>query len=322
MPSQNFFREVKRNCITFWLAISVFATPSARAQTADRSQNRAELFRNQPISTYGPNAPGGEEQGYAVATPNDKDLGEQQILKRQAEYLPFTFSASTPVYYTSNVALTRSGEEGDVLFSPGIILTYQPRLTRTLYAEIGVAQQFFLYDRFSELDFSSFDAIAGIAYYLPQFHNLSLRARYDYNRLTDTDDFDEFFVNHAYLLSASMPFRISRAQQVVFGIDTELTFWSHPDAPRRNDYSFFVGYSVNLSRSFSIDTSARLSVRDYHVGDRTDVSEILALSANYRINEWLILSFLSSLAWNQSDHSTFDYDVANVGGGAALVVRF
>jgi hypothetical protein len=322
MASQNFFREVRRDCVVVCLAVWIFATPSTRSQTADQSQNRAQLFRNQPSPTYGPNAADGEEQGYAVASPNDKDLGEQQILKRREEYLSFSFSVSTPVYYTNNVALTPSGEEDDVLFSPGMTFTYQPRLTKTLYAEIGVAQQFFLYDRFSELDFSSFDAIAGIAYYLPQFHNLSLRARYDYNRLTDTDDFDEFFVNHSYLLSASMPFRIGRAQQVAFGVDTQLSFWSHPDAPRRNDYSFFVGYSVNLSRSFSIDSSARLAVRDYHVGDRTDVSEILALSANYRISEWLILSFLSSFAWNQSNHSAFDYDVANVGGGAALVIRF
>lgn len=322
MTSSNLFREVKRQCVVLWMGACIVTAPSGFSQTADQSQNRAQLFRNQPAPTYGTNPAGGESEGYAVASPNDKDLGEQQILKRQEEYLPFTVSASTSVYYTSNVALTSSGEEDDVLFSPGISVSYQPRLTRTLYAEIGLAQQFFLYDRFSDLDFASFDAIAGIAYYLPQLHNLALRARYDYNRLTDTDDFDEFFVNHSYLLSASMPFRLGRAQQIALGIDTQLTFWSHPDAPRRNDYSFFVAYSVNLSRSISIDASGRLAVRDYHTGDRTDVSEILALSANYRINEWLILSFLSSFAWNQSDHSVFDYDVANVGGGAALVIRF
>ena len=321
MASSN-FRWVRWKLVVFWLAACSLTAPLAWSQSADQSQNRADIFRSQPNPTYGPNAPSGEDQGYAVASPNDKDLGEQQILKRREEYKPLTFSVSTPVYYTSNVALTRSGEEGDVLFSPGITVSYQPRLTKTLYAEIGVSQQFFVYDRFSELDFASFDAIAGLAYYLPQFHNLSLRARYDYNRLTDTDNFDEFFVDHSYILSANMPFRISRAQQLAVGIDTALAFWSHPDAPRRNDYSFYVGYSVNLSRSFSIDTSARVAVRDYYVGDRTDVSEIFALSANYRINEWFMLSFLSSFAWNQSNHSVFDYDVANVGGGAALVIRF
>ena len=233
MASQNFHRGWW-GVTGIFLAALIFAAPTAQSQSADQSQNRAALLRSQPNPTYGPSA-SGEEETYAVASPNDKDLGEQQILKRQEEYQPFSISASTPVYYTSNVALTPSGEEDDVLFAPGITVTYQPRLTRTLYAEIGVAQQFFLYDRFSELNFASFDAIAGITYYLPQFHNLSLHARYDYNRLTDTDDFDEFFVNHSYLLSASMPFRIGRAQQVAIGIDTQLSFWSHPGcaAPQR-----------------------------------------------------------------------------------------
>lgn len=307
--------------ILCFCAAAFAACPFAAAQTADQSQNRADLLRTQANPTYGP-TPSGVEGGYAVASPNDKDLGEQQILKRAAEYEPFSVSASTPVFYTSNVALTRSGEEDDVLFAPSVAFNYQPRITKTLYAEVGVVQQFFLYDRFSELDFASFDAIAGLAYYLPQFHNLSLRARYDYNRLTDTDNFDEFFVNHAYILSANLPFRIGRAQQVAVGTDTELSFYSHPDAPRRNDYSAYAGYSVNLSRSFSLDATGRLAVRDYHVGDRTDVSEILALSASYRIGEWFTLSFLSSFAWNQSNHDVFDYSVANVGGGAALTFRF
>jgi hypothetical protein len=317
------FPKLNWGIVCFGAGLGLAFAPFASAQTADQSQNRADLLRAQPVPSYGAGRPpGGEEGGYAVASPNDKDLGEQQILKRREEYLPFSFSASTPVFYTTNVALVNSGEEDDVFFAPSVAFTYQPRLTQTLYAEIAVVQQFFLYDRFSELDFASFDAIAGIAYYLPQFHNLSLRARYDYNRLTDTDDFDEFFVSHAYILSASMPFRIGRAQQIAIGSDIELSFWSHPDAPRRNDYSFYVGYSVNISRSFSIDASARVAVRDYHVGDRTDVSEILALSANYRVNDWFILSFLSSFAWNQSDQDVFDYSVANVGGAAALTIRF
>jgi hypothetical protein len=264
---------------------------------------------------------GVDAQGYAVASPNDKDLGEQQILRRQEEYLPFTVSVSLPVMYTSNVALVDKGAQDDVLFAPGVTFVYQPRLTRTLFADVGITQQWFLYDRFSELNFASFDAFVGLSYYLPQFHNLALRARYDYNRLTDTD-FNEFFSNHAIILSATLPFRISRMQQFALGFDADLSFAGDPDAPRRNEYSFFAGYSVNVTRSFSIDTSARIAVRDYHVGDRTDVSEILAVNANYRIREWLVLSFISSFAWNQSNRDAFDYSVANVGGGATLTIQF
>jgi len=286
------------------------------------AQNRAQLLGSQANPTVPNITPGGENQGYAVASPNEKDIGEQQILKRVEEYKPFTVSVYSPFFWTSNAALVSRGEEDDFVVAPGVSLIYQPRITKTFYAELGVVQQFFLYDRFSELNFSSFDAIAGIVYYLPQFHNLSLRARYDYNRLTDTDHFDEFFVNHSIILNADLPFRIGRAQQLSLGVGLDLSFYANPEPPRRNNYSFYVGYDVALSRSFSIDAAASVVVRDYYVGDRTDVNEILALSANYRIRDWLILSALSSFAWNQSNHSVFDYSVANIGGGVALTLKF
>ncbi len=319
-----FFRNFFRDGLPLVCAATLIlaSQPTEGQVPSGQTQDRAQLLGGQANPTVPNVTPSGENQGYAVASPNEKDIGEQQILKRMEEYRPFTVSVYSPFFWTSNVALVSSGEEDDFVVAPGVTLLYQPRITKTFYGEIGVVQQFFLYDRFSELNFSSFDAVAGVVYYLPQFHNLSLRARYDYNRLTDIDHFDEFFVNHSIILNADLPFRIGRAQQVFAGVALNLSFYANPDPPRRNDYSFYLGYDVALSRSFSIDATARVAVRDYYAGDRTDVSEILSLSANYRIRDWLILSALSSFAWNQSNHSVFDYSVANVGGGVALTVKF
>ena len=63
-------------------------------------------------------------------------------------------------------------------------------------------------------------------------------------------------------------------------------------------------------------------VRDYWDTDRTDVSEILALTANYRVNKFLTVSAVSTLAANQSNQSVFDYKVANLGGAVAFSVKF
>ena len=229
-------------------ATTVLVTGSLRAQNAGQAQDRAQLLRAQPNPTYGPEA-SAEDQGYAVASPNDKDLGEQQILKRQAEYKPFTFSFAVPFFYTSNVALTSRGVEDDVPLAPALAFNYQPHITGTLYGEISLVQQFFFYDRFPDLNFTSFDAVAGLAYYLPQFHNLALRARYDFNRLTD-DDFYPFFNNNSFILSAELPFRFGRAQQLALGVITEFSFASDPDAPRRNNYSVYAAYSANLTVPF------------------------------------------------------------------------
>ena len=173
-----------------------------------------------------------------------------------------------------------------------------------------------------ELNFANLDVIAGFVYYLPQFHKLSLRAYYDYNRETDTDNFDELFVNHSIILNAELPFRIARAQQIFLGLNFNLSFYGNPEPPRRNNYSLYANYDLALSRSFSLDAGFQFVVRDYYAGDRTDVNEILAVSANYRVRDWLTLSALSSFAWNQSNHSVFDYSVANIGGGVALTLKF
>jgi len=305
-----------------WIAALIFVDQPTQGQAPPGSaQERAQLLGRGalPTPTVAPTA---EVQGYAVTSPNEKDIGEQQILKRMEEYKPFTVSIYSPFYWTSNAALVSRGEQDDVLVAPGVTLTYRPRITNTFYLEFGVVQQFFFYDQFTELNFASLDVIAGATYYVPRLHNLSLRGYYDYNRLTDTDNFDELFVNHSIILTAELPFRVARAQQIVLGTALNLSFAGNPESPRRNNYSLYSYYDLALSRSFSLDAAAQFVVRDYYSGDRTDVNEILSLSANYRIRDWLTLSALSSFSWNQSNHSVFEYSVANIGGGAALTLKF
>ena len=302
-------------------ALILAGQPTQAQAPPGSAQERAQLLGRQAYP--GPTAtPGLETEGYAVTSPNEKDIGEQQILKRMEEYKPFTLSVYSSFYWTSNAALVSRGEQDDVFVVPGVTLMYQPRITKTLYGQVGVIQQFFLYDRLPELNFANLDVIAGFVYYLPQFHNLSLRGYYDYNRETDTDNFDELFVNHSIILTAELPFRIARAQQLLVGVGLNLSFYGNPESPRRNNYSLYGNYDVALSRSFSLDAGFQFVVRDYYSGDRTDVNEILSVSANYRVRDSLTVSALSSFAWNQSNHSVFDYSVANIGGGVALTVKF
>jgi hypothetical protein len=284
--------------------------------------DRADLLRTQPTLRLDPYAPvTGPDATHADASPNDPDLGEQAILKRQEHYRAFNVSVSSPFFYTSNVALVRSGEEDDVIFGPEIGLSYTPRLTRTLFANFSIEQQQFFYSRFGELDFGSFDARAGLTYHLPQLRNLTLRGEYNYNRLT-SDGFDDFFSDHAILLNAELPFRIGRAQQVSVGTSAEFVIESDPEGPGRHDFDGYVGYSVALTRALTLNAVGRIAVREYREGDRTDVSEVLALSATYRFNKWLSASATSTLAWNQSDEEVFEYDVANVGGALGFSYRF
>ena len=48
------------------------------------------------------------------------------------------------------------------------------------------------------------DAVAGLTYFVPKLNNLTVRANIDYNRLTGTDDFNDFFSNYALNLSEQL----------------------------------------------------------------------------------------------------------------------
>lgn len=305
------------------LGISIFVCHDVYGQgQISQDVDRSQIFRSEPSIRPGePVSQSGSAFGYAAPSANDADLGVQAIFKRQEQYQPFTFSASSPYFWTSNVALVRSGEVSDGVLAPAFVFAYQPRLMKTLYGEFIASQQLFYYDRLGAFNFTSFDAIAGVVYYLPNYHNLALRLRYDYNRLT-TDEWDEFFANHSIVVSADMPFPLGRAMQLTLGVLADVSVAADPSGPQRSDFDFYGGYHVQFSRSFSMDAVGRILAKTYYSGSRTDVSELLALTADYRVRDWMTLSAVSTFAWNQSNHSVFDYSVANLGGSVAVTFKF
>src|SRR5881398_514061 len=319
---RHLFGLVATLCVVFF----TFANEGS-AQTA----NQAQLTRERAGSAFPSTVPSGPEAGNVVAAPGDADLGEQQILKRTEEYQPFTISAGVPFYWTSNVALTRSGEQSDFVVAPSAAAFYEPRITNTLYGLVDVREQLFYYDQFDNFNFGSFDFEVGLRYLVPQWHNLLLRLEYDYNRLTEKNSFAAFFQNHAFIIDASVPFQLDRAQTLTLGAFANISAAAEESgqppninaiSAQRSDYGTYLSYSAALTRSFFINAVGTVVVRQYYEGGRDDISEILALTGNYRVNKYLTLSAVSTLAASQSNQSVFDYQVVNLGGAVALQVKF
>jgi hypothetical protein len=312
-----------RSPILCLFAFAAFAASMARGQNT--AADRARLLQQQQAtvpSTSPDLTSGGVAGNYAAPSPNDADLGEQAILKRVERYQPFTLDVSVPIYYTSNVALVDRGAVSDTIIAPAVALTYAPRITRTLYGQFTVRQQFFYYQDFTSFNFASFDAVAGLSYYVPTWHNLVLRANLDYNRLTESDNFDDFFNDLSLGLNAEVPFSIGRAQQISLGADALISLHADPTGPQRSDFGAYAAYTVNMTRSLSLIGAARMVVRPYHTGGRTDVSEIISASANYSVRNWLTISAITSFVANQSNQSVFDYHVFNGGGGISVSIKF
>jgi hypothetical protein len=317
------FASVRSSLAIGLVTAALAATSSALNAQVVSVQDRAQLLRTPVGPLSDPySEENGVDNGQAVESPNDPDIGEQGILKRIERYEPFTVSVATPFYYTSNVALTRTGEQGDVLLAPAVGITYAPRFTRTLFGSFTLQRQEFYYDKFPALDFGSFDFRAGLFYILPKLHNLMLRGEYGYNRLTFSNSFNDFFSNHSIFLGAELPFRIGRAQQFSLGTGTSVSLNAEPSPPRRHEFDIYAGYSLKVTRALTLGAVGRIFVRDYRSIDRTDVSEVLALTANYRIAKCFSAGAATTFAWSQSSRSVFDYNVANIGGVLSLSFNF
>src|SRR5437762_1219208 len=123
---------------------------SSRAQSpvAGQAVNRAELLRTEPALREPNQGTPTSDGNYVPESPNDPDLGEQAILKRQDSYKAFTFASGIPIFYTSNVALSNSNEQDDVVFAPAIGFSYNPRIKPTLFLNFSVGLQEFYYHEF------------------------------------------------------------------------------------------------------------------------------------------------------------------------------
>jgi len=125
-----------------------------------------------------------------------------------------------------------SHEQSDWLETPLAALYYQPRITNALYGIVGVREQLFYYDRYTGLNFGSFDVEAGLIYSVPQWHNLILRGEFLYNRLTQKNSFASFFSNYSFFLNAGRcPLRSVRPSKISLGVDANLSVTADRSRP-------------------------------------------------------------------------------------------
>src|ERR1043166_8504836 len=84
-------------CCRIAIAItSIFLSDSFFAQNVQVDRARLLQSQIQPQTQLVPTgSPSGVENGQAAASPNDADLGEQQILKQTEQYRAFTDRKST-----------------------------------------------------------------------------------------------------------------------------------------------------------------------------------------------------------------------------------
>jgi hypothetical protein len=241
-------------------------------------------------------------------------LGDQVILKHHEKDQPFSTFVNLSGFYTNNAALTDAARVEDYFFVGDVGVSYQPRITRDLVAEFTARQAIFRYARYDVLDFESLNLGAGLTYVVRPLGGIALTARYNFNRLIDGQEHNEFFKNQTLSLGVIKSVELSKAHSLYAGYSSVLG-WSDPVAPQRDEHGIFLGYHVNLTRSPSSDVFYRGAYFDY-LKDRGDWNQSLSFSIKWQPSPWFNVSGSASGGFNNSNRNVFDYEVFN--GGIAL----
>ncbi len=260
---------------------------------------------------------------HAPPSPGDSDLGEQLLLVPQSTYEPWTLFGSAGVFFTDNAALEEAADliDDDVYFTAEAGVTYLPRVSGNLFAELSARYKTYQYDDRSDLSFDSLRTDAGLINIFRDFYDISIFGSYTYRRLTDRD-FDEFYRNHSIIAGVFVPVRLGPNQSAYVSALADFSLSGGPDTARRHEYSGQAGYIYRPLEILEFDVSYRFSYLDFTEVGRADINQYVGAGVTLKPAEWVELSLTGGYSTNDSDLDGADYDVGTVGGSLSVTMKF
>jgi hypothetical protein len=306
-----------QSILTFSLC---FALQAAQGQQAVSSIEQARLFQKTPTATNTAVNADGTPLGNDDASSDDDSFGTQVILKSKERVRTFAITGDTSIFYTSNVALTRSGEIHDTFAVANAGMSWSPRVSPQLEAQLAAHASIFRYHDTSALDFENLGFGAGVFWTPEHFGGVALFAHYDFIELLNRHS-EEILSDHEFTVGAQKVFSLGRGQTFTIGA-TAMAGITDPEIVRRQQVGIFVGYHLQLTRALETELFYRVAGYFYDAAHRSDLNQVLSWNLRYRVATWADLNAFVSYGNNRSDDATFDYGVATGGGGLGVTIRF
>jgi hypothetical protein len=258
--------------------------------------------------------------GDSDASSDDDSFGTQVLLKSKERVRTFAITGDTSIFYTSNVALTRSGERDDAFVVANAGVSWTPRLSPQWEAQLAAHASIFRYQDVSDLDFENLGFGAGLFWTPEHFWGLDLFAHYDFIELLNRHS-EEILSDHEFTIGAQKVFSLGRGQTFTIGV-TAMAGITDPEIVRRQQAGIFFGYHLQLTRALETELFYRLAGYFYDAAHRNDLNQILSWNLRYRLAAWADLNAFVSYGINRSDDAAFDYNVATGGAGVGVTIRF
>jgi hypothetical protein len=298
------FTFMRNRLVVLALCVFLSAVASAPAQDVRVETQQQAQARNENTL----------EQPEAPEEVTDPELGDINVVSRQPRPKMFTFSTGQTFNYSSNAFLVRDDTESAFFWNGRVGASFVPYATRNFTPTLTFDQNWFRYDRFSELNFDSQSLQLDLKYDLNRDDTWYVIGSYAIARLYSPDASTGEFYRYGFLNGSITHLMRLGTTPINLGM-TGGTYWRHGDPSLSDRVS---GY-LNVSAIYSIRENIQLSgftrpelqhyTHDASGSSREDFNLTVGATLSWTPNQYMALAATASYIGNFSTVSERRYDL-------------
>ena len=244
----------------------------------------------------------------------DPELGEINLVSRAPRPKMFTFSTLQTLNYSSNAFLTRNDTESDFFWNGGVGMSFVPYATRNFTPRLTFGQNWFRYDRFSELDFDAQSLQLDLKYDLNRDDTWYVNGSYTVARLYSPHDSTGEFYRYGFLSGSITHLVQLRTAPINFALSGG-AYWRHGDPSLSDRVSGYlnVAATYNLRETIQLSGFTRPELQHYthdlSGSSREDLNLTVGASLSWTPTQYVALAATASYIGNFSTVSERRYDL-------------
>jgi hypothetical protein len=242
----------------------------------------------------------------------DPELGDINLVSRVPRPKMFTFSSFQTLNYSSNAFLVRDGAESDFFWNGRVGASFVPYATRNFTPRLTFNQDWFRYNRFSELDFNAQTLQLDLKYDLNRDDTWYVNGSYALARLSSPSAGE--FYRYGYLDGSITHLVQLRTAPINFGVSGG-AYWRHGDPSSSDRVSGYLNVSAiyNLCATVQLSGFTRPELQHYthdaSGSSREDLNLTVGTTLSWTPNQYVTVAATASYIGNFSTVSERRYDL-------------
>jgi hypothetical protein len=304
--AKHFFSQRLRWILIGGFTLLILAGGVARAQ-----EEAAQIETQQGLAHRYQDDLAQQQVQFRISEP---DLGDIDLVVRQPRPKMFSFSTNQSFNYTSNAFLVSDGEQDTVFWNGRFDASFVPYSTRNFTPRLTFEQDFFRYDKYSQLDFDSQSLQLSLKYDLTRDHSWFVDGSYAGARLYSPKSRIGEFYKYG-LLTGSITHIFPFRQQPLFLAGTLGSYWRQGESSAFDRIAPYLNLALLYSPVEKIQMSAFLRpevqfyTNDPMKSSRTDLNINLGGSVSWIPIEYVSLGAAINFVGNYSNLGPAKYNL-------------